>query len=117
MRILQFVHHVIIILALVSSGFTGCLVSAESVPPGVEVARGTTKHYIRQGAEGAQDGSSWNNAWPSFAAVKYARGDTYYVAGGTYNEAVAINCAVSGSEWITIKKATTWDTDSCPPLV
>lgn len=62
-------------------------------------------HYIRSGASGSNNGSSWANAWTSFASVTWTRGDTYYLAGGTYNEDVTITKPVSGSSWIYVKKA------------
>src|SRR5688572_28493158 len=54
-------------------------------------------HYIRAGAAGTKDGSSWANAWPTLSSAKWTRGDTYYIAGGTYNENVVIAVAESGS--------------------
>ncbi|MDB6169026.1 MAG: hypothetical protein JWM88_1890 [Verrucomicrobia bacterium] len=63
------------------------------------------RHYIRAGAAGTNDGSSWTNAWPTFAAATFVRGDTYFVAGGTYNESRYINVALNGALWIYIKKA------------
>jgi hypothetical protein len=71
-------------------------------------------HYIRAGAAGANTGSSWTDAWPSFAAATFVRGDTYYVAGGTYNESPYINVALSGQLWIRIKKANATDNSSDP---
>lgn len=61
-------------------------------------------HYIRAGSSG--DGSDWSKAWGSFASVTWTRGDTYYVASGTYPEHVIVSRALSGSLWIYIKKAT-----------
>jgi len=67
-------------------------------------------HYIRAGATGgANDGSSWANAWTSFGSVKWIRGDTYFVAGGTYSGDVAVAKEPSGQQWITIKKANAAD--------
>jgi len=65
--------------------------------------------YIRSGATGTGDGSSWANAYPTFAAVSWARGNTYFVAGGTYPESVTINKAASGSSYIIVKKANAAD--------
>jgi len=65
--------------------------------------------YIRAGATGTGDGSSWINAYPTFASVSWARGNTYYVAGGIYPETVTINKAVSGSSYIIVKKANAAD--------
>lgn len=62
-------------------------------------------HYVRAGATGANTGSSWTDAWSSFASVKWTRGDTYFVAGGVYNENVAVGAPLSVETWITLKKA------------
>jgi len=62
-------------------------------------------HYIRAGATGANDGSDWTNAWTNMPS-SFVRGDTYYVADGSYTGRT-LNTAVSGSAWIYIKKATT----------
>ena len=59
-------------------------------------------HYIRSGATGSGSGEDWTNAytdWPTFI-----RGDTYYLAGGTYG-GDTWNVANDGSLKITIKKA------------
>jgi hypothetical protein len=70
-------------------------------------------HYIRAGATGANNGSSWANAWTTFGAATWTRGDTYYVAGGTYTENVSISSA-SGTSWTYIKKANASDNGSDP---
>lgn len=64
-------------------------------------------HYVRAGATGAQNGTDWNNAYPSLPA-SLVRGDTYYVAAGNYGRYV-FNTPASGSTLITIKKATAAD--------
>lgn len=68
-------------------------------------------HYIRAGATGANNGTSWTDAWTRFGAISSAnwvRGDTYYVAGGIYTENVSIP-SKSGTNWIIIKKANASD--------
>jgi len=63
-------------------------------------------HYIRVGAtSGTNTGASWANAWTNFSSVTWTRGDTYYVAGGTYNESIIIAKALSGTQWIRVVKA------------
>jgi hypothetical protein len=62
-------------------------------------------HYIRAGASGRNDGNDWTNAYPSLPGT-YARGDTYYIASGTYDGNWVINSTESGSTWTYIKKAT-----------
>lgn len=73
-------------------------------------------HYIRAGAVGANDGSSWANAWTSLGAATWTRGDTYYIAGGTYNESafVYIHPATSGTSTVAIKKANASDNSGDP---
>lgn len=72
--------------------------------------------YVRDGgtATGTQgrdtNGGSWSQAYDqlSTAETNCPRGDTIYVADGTYN-GVTLNTAVSGTARITIKKATVAD--------
>ena len=59
-------------------------------------------HYIRDGASG--DGSNWTNAWDDLPAT-LIRGDTYYVADGTYAGGYVFDDAADGTKTITIKKA------------
>jgi len=69
-------------------------------------------YYIRAGATGANNGSSWADAWTTFGAATLTRGNTYYVAGGVYNEDVVVNTAASAELWIIIKKANALDNGS-----
>lgn len=64
-------------------------------------------HYVRAGATGTQTGADWTNAYAALPST-LVRGDTYYVAGGTY-AGRTFNTAVSGSTPITIKKSTVAD--------
>lgn len=75
------------------------------------VSASATNHYIRAGASGSNNGSSWADAWTSFGAVTWTRGDTYYVAGGTYNESnfVYIHPSAAGTSVVLIKKANAAD--------
>src|SRR5437870_5513644 len=61
-------------------------------------------HFVRQGATGTGSGSDWTNAYTSLPAA-LTRGDTYYVADGTYS-GYTFNYPASGTALITIKKAT-----------
>ena len=61
--------------------------------------------YIRAGATG--NGSDWTNAYASLPAT-LVRGNTYYIAGGSY-PSYMVDDAVSGTSVITIKKATIAD--------
>lgn len=69
-------------------------------------------HYVRDGASGTGSGNDWTNACDDFAgscAVSgLVRGDTYYVATGSYASRT-FDRAVSGSLTITIKGATVSD--------
>jgi hypothetical protein len=60
-------------------------------------------HYVRQGATG--NGSDWSNAYSNLPAV-LVRGDTYYIADGSYG---SYSFDDAGSALITIKKATVTD--------
>ena len=62
----------------------------------------SANHYILDGASG--NGSSWSNAWDSLPST-LVRGDTYYIADGSYGS-YTFNDAQSGSTLIYIKKAT-----------
>jgi hypothetical protein len=71
-------------------------------------------HYIRVGAVGANDGSTWADAWTDFpTTTTYVRGDEYYVAIGTYTMAINVTTAVSGVTTIKICKATVSTVGSC----
>lgn len=64
--------------------------------------------YIRQGAAGTATGADWTNALTQLPDGAFVRGNTYYVADGTYN-GFTINTVVSGTTLITVKKATIAD--------
>ncbi len=64
-------------------------------------------HYIRTGAGGSNNGTNWTNAWNALGSVTWTRGDTYYIADGSYG-AATFNQAQSGTTLITVKKA--WST-------
>lgn len=69
-------------------------------------------HYVRSGASGDGSGSDWTNACTDFigscAVASLVRGDTYYVATGTYASLV-LTTAESGSLVIRIQGATASD--------
>jgi hypothetical protein len=62
-------------------------------------------HYILQGGTG--NGTTWSNALNNLPDT-LVRGDTYYIADGTYSEHM-FNDAESGATYISIKKATAGD--------
>ena len=68
---------------------------------------GAALHYIRQGANGANNGTDWTNAYTDLPAV-LIRGDTYYLAMGNYSSPT-FNDLENGSQYITIKKAVAAD--------
>lgn len=63
--------------------------------------------YVRSGAAGSNNGTDWTNAYTSLPAT-LVRGDTYYIADGTYGSRT-LNTPASGALLITIKKATATD--------
>jgi hypothetical protein len=60
--------------------------------------------YVRVGAAGAATGADWTDAYTALPSV-LVRGNTYYIADGTYG-AYTFDDAVSGTSVITIRKAT-----------
>ena len=69
-------------------------------------AQGQT-YYVNAGASGNGSGMDWSNAYTDLPA-SLQRGATYYVAAGNYGSHF-FNDAVSGTSFITIKKATVSD--------
>src|SRR5437660_7408456 len=59
-------------------------------------------HCIQRGAAGASNGSDWANAYTDIPAT-LIRGDTYYVASGTYGAHTFL--ALAGTTYVNIKKA------------
>ena len=64
-------------------------------------------HYIRSGSAGTNNGNDWVNAYTSLPST-LVRGDTYYIAGGSYSGR-NFNTPASGTSVITIKGATIAD--------
>jgi len=65
--------------------------------------------YIRDNASGSNNGTDWTNAWEDIDDIVWAsvtRGDTIYVADGSYVGGT-FNKAASGATYIYINKATT----------
>jgi hypothetical protein len=61
-------------------------------------------------AAGLNDGTSWEDAWTNWASVTWTRGDTYYLAGGTYTGFT--NSTADTGSWITLKKANATDNEN-----
>lgn len=70
-----------------------CVLSAEAAD-----------HHVRAGATGSATGNDWTNAYPTLPS-NLTRGDTYYIATGTY-PGRTFNTPASGTSVITIKGAT-----------
>ena len=64
-------------------------------------------HYVRAAASGTASGNDWTNAYTDLPAA-LTRGDTYYVAAGTYGIHTFGDTA-SGTTVITIKSPTVTD--------
>lgn len=79
------------------------LVCALAIPS----ASFAANHFVRAGATGDGSGSDWTNAYTRLPAT-LLRGDTYYLAVGTYPP-FTFNTPESAATLITIKKATVAD--------
>jgi hypothetical protein len=78
------------------------LITATAVA--LPLAAGAASHYVRAGATGTSTGADWTNAYPKLPAT-LVRGDTYYLAGGSYGSHV-FQDAPSGAATITLVRAT-----------
>lgn len=61
-------------------------------------------HYVLSAAVGSQNGADWINAYTNLPSSRI-RGDTYFIGVGNYTP-LLLNDAVSGTNLITIQKAT-----------
>src|SRR5262245_52847243 len=88
------------------------LLSSIVVAIAADGAAWAANHYVRSSATGVGNGSDWTNACTDFtgscAVSNLVRGDTYYVATGTYGSRT-FNTPTSGTLTITIKGATAAD--------
>jgi hypothetical protein len=64
-------------------------------------------HVATASGAGSKNGSDWSNAFAKLPAT-LVRGDVYYLADGSYG-AYSFNTSLSGTQIITIKKATAAD--------
>lgn len=62
-------------------------------------------HYVRAGATGTASGNDWTNAYTAIPAA-LTRGDTYYVAAGSYGAVLFDDAPQTGGATISIVKAT-----------
>jgi hypothetical protein len=74
---------------------------------GLPQASDAANHYVNAGATGSGTGADWVNAWTQLPAT-LTRGDTYYIADGTYGS-YTFDDPTSGTLFITVKKATIAD--------
>lgn len=74
---------------------------------GTSSAASAADRYVRAGATGSTNGTDWTNAYTDIPS-SLTRGDTYYVADGTYSSPT-FDDPTSGTLVITIKKATIAD--------
>jgi hypothetical protein len=65
--------------------------------------------YVDNAASGSNNGTSWANAWRSFASINWASlsaGDTLYISGGstskTYNETLTVGKSGTSGNLITV---------------
>lgn len=68
--------------------------------------------YVRKGATGSNDGSSWTNAWNEMNQIKFSAvgcGDTIWIAGGTYNTPLSGSRTCSAGSVLTINRVQSSD--------
>jgi hypothetical protein len=70
-------------------------------------AASAANYHVRPGATGRNDGSDWANAYTSIPS-QLGRGNTYYLASGSYGS-INFSTAPSGSSAVVVKKATAGD--------
>ncbi|MCH7770919.1 MAG: hypothetical protein IIA49_07870, partial [Bacteroidetes bacterium] len=70
-----------------------------------------TDYYVDKDASGANNGTSWNNAWQSFSSINWSvlgGGDTMYISGGTtsktYTEQLTIGASGTNGNQLVITK-------------
>lgn len=71
--------------------------------------------YVRKGASGSNNGTSWTNAWNEMSQINFSSvscGDTIWLAGGTYTTQLTINKNCTSSAPLTINRVLS--TDSAP---
>ena len=78
------------------------------------VSAEAANQYVRAGAAGMNNGTDWTNAYTSLPST-LVRGDTYYIADGTYGSRT-LSTPASAALLITIKKATSTDHASSPHI-
>ncbi len=92
--------------AIICSLF-GCSDGGTSSPPSMPISAPAANHYVRADASGANNGTNWADAYTTLPP-SLVRGDTYYMASGSYGD-YDFDDEASGTLGITIKKATVAD--------
>jgi hypothetical protein len=65
-------------------------------------------YFVRSGATGTNNGTSWTNAWNTFSAISWSSvncGDTIWVAGGTYTTSLNPSKKCTSSARLYIRRA------------
>ena len=75
---------------------------------GIAPAADAANRYVRAGATGSATGADWSNAYPALPAT-LVRGDTYYIADGTYGVYRFNTPPSATASYIHLKKATASD--------
>jgi hypothetical protein len=68
--------------------------------------------YVHKGATGANNGTSWTNAWNEMNQINFsgvACGDTIWLAGGTYTTTLAVNKTCTSSSVLNINRVNLTD--------
>jgi len=64
--------------------------------------------FVRAGASGSNNGTSWTNAWNGFSAVSWSSvscGDTIWVAGGNYTQTLSPTKTCTSASPLAIRRA------------
>jgi hypothetical protein len=68
--------------------------------------------YVRKGAAGANNGSSWTDAWNEMNQIKFSAvgcGDTIWIAGGTYASSLSGSKSCTAGNVLTINRVRSTD--------
>ena len=68
--------------------------------------------YVRKGASGSNNGTSWTNAWNELSSINsssVACGDTVWLAGGTYTTNLTVSKNCTSSSQLTIQSVLSSD--------
>ena len=68
--------------------------------------------FVRKGASGANNGTSWTNAWNEMSQIKFSSvscGDTIWLAGGTYTTDLSVNKTCNSGSPLNINRVLSSD--------